>query len=327
MFIDNIKIHFIAGKGGDGTVAWRREKFIPKGGPYGGNGGKGASIILEADENIISLEHFFHKKNIAAQNGNNGEANTRTGRDGEDLILKVPLGTIIKENSIEIFELTKHKETFLLCRGGKGGKGNIHFKSSTNRSPMEFTHGTMGEEKTIELDLKLIANIGLAGFPNAGKSTLMNKLTNNKVKIASYPFTTLYPNIGIIKFEDGSRTFLADIPGIIKDAHLNKGLGLSFLKHIERTQILLFIIDASSEDPLSDFLILRDEINCYNKNILEKPSLIVLNKIDLLLEEDILKIISKFKKFSQKIIKISALENINLDNLMDDLKNLKVSQI
>ncbi len=325
MFVDNIKLKFTAGKGGNGIVAWRREKYLPKGGPYGGNGGKGGDILIKVDEHAISLEAFRYKKAIQAENGNNGGPNNRIGRNGKNLIIKVPLGTIIKDiTSNEIlFEFTNKEQSYLICKGGKGGKGNTHFKSSTNQAPNICTPGIEGTEKSVELELKLIADIGLVGFPNAGKSTLMSKLTKNKVKIAAYPFTTLNPNIGLLEFEDYTRAFIADIPGIIKDAHLNKGLGLSFLKHIERTSMLLYIIDSTSEDPINDFKILQKEIEEYNPKILQKPFLIALNKLDILEDE---KVIDTFKKkypySSKTLFEISALENQNFNLLIKSIKTL-----
>lgn len=322
MFIDSVKIKFFGGKGGNGLVAWFRAKYLPKGGPYGGDGGNGGSIYLEANENLISLENFSYKKKIFAQNGFCGGVNNQKGKGGKDLIIKVPIGTIVKENENILFELTKHKENFLLCKGGKSGRGNYSFRTATNQAPDIFTEGKLGEEKDISLDLKLIADIGLVGHPNAGKSTLMNKLTRNKVKIAAYPFTTLFPNIGLIEFDDFSRFFLADIPGIIKDAHLNKGLGLSFLKHIERTTVLLYVLDVSTEDPIEDLKILKEEIIQFNPEILQKPFLIALNKIDLI-EPSILNDLKKKLKISEEhLIEISAKDDLNIEKLSSKLKTL-----
>ncbi|NGX56934.1 MAG: GTPase Obg [Candidatus Anoxychlamydiales bacterium] len=327
MFLDNIKLKFIAGKGGDGIVAWRREKYLPKGGPYGGDGGKGGSIIIEADEHLISLEKFKFKKIIKAIDGNPGGTNNKIGKNGKDLTIIVPLGTIFKDPSTKeiLFEVTNKKDKFVLCKGGKGGRGNIHFKTSTNQAPNIFTKGAEGEELVLKLKLKLIADIGLVGLPNARKSTLMSKLTNNKVKIASYPFTTLFPNIGLLEFEDFSRIFLADIPGIIKDAHLNKGLGVAFLKHIERTSMLLFIVDVSFEDAVDDFKILQKEINCYNPDILKKPFLILLNKIDLLENNDNVDLFKKeFNQYNDVTYEISANEKIGFEKVLSSIyKNFK----
>lgn len=285
MFIDRVLIDLAAGKGGNGVVAWRREKYIPKGGPCGGNGGKGGSLILEADTQVFSLEWFRNRRIIKAENGRQGGPNRQQGRNGKDLILKVPCGTLVKDaRTGEILhDFTTDKESWVICKGGKGGRGNDSFKSPTNRAPNICTPGKEGEAAQIELELKLIADVGLVGFPNAGKSTLISTLAHVKVKIAPYPFTTLQPNIGFIKCEDLTRIFIADIPGIIEGAHRNRGLGFEFLRHIERTKLLLFILDASGIDgrsPTEDYRILRQEIQAYNPEMLLRPYLVVLNKID-----------------------------------------------
>jgi GTP-binding protein len=285
MFVDAVKLTFIAGKGGNGVVAWRREKFIPKGGPTGGNGGNGGSIILKADPTVTSLEAFRHLKKIEAPSGEQGGSNLKQGKTGKDQILLVPLGTLVKDalTGALIYDLTEKGQTFTLCKGGKGGKGNNSFKSSTNQAPNIFTEGTYGQSKSIELELKLIAEIGLIGMPNAGKSTLMKALTNVPVKIGAYPFTTLFPNLGYIRYEDYHQILLADIPGIIQDAHLDKGLGFAFLKHIERSKALIFVIDISgSEDrnPIDDFKVLLSELTAYRDTLCDRPFLIALNKSD-----------------------------------------------
>lgn len=285
MFTDRVKLKINAGKGGDGAIAWRREKYIPKGGPCGGNGGSGGSIIIQSDSQIFSLDSFRNQRTIFAEKGLPGGANNRQGKSGKNLILKVPCGTLIRDSETNtlLFDLTHHGEEFALCNGGKGGKGNTFFKTPTNRAPAKFTPGQPGEVQTIELELKLIADVGFLGFPNAGKSTLLSKLAAIEVKIGAYPFTTLKPNLSFIEFEDFSRIYLADIPGIIPDAHSNRGLGLSFLKHVERTSTLIYIIDISGEeerDPYQDFVTLRSEVEAYSPAILEKPFLVVLNKID-----------------------------------------------
>lgn len=286
MFIDTATISLSAGKGGDGAVAWRREKFIPKGGPAGGDGGRGGSIILQADINLLSLETYRHKRIIKAENGQPGGGGDRQGRSGKDLTLKVPCGTLVKDAHTKeiLYDLTENGQEVRLCQGGKGGKGNTHFKTSTNQAPLKFTKGTLGTTAGVELELKLIADIGLVGFPNAGKSTFLSQITHVPVKIAPYPFTTLIPNLAYIRFDDFSRLLFADIPGIIKDAHINRGLGLSFLKHIERTEVLLFVLDASGfegRDPIEDFHTLRSELQAYNPALLQKPFLVALNKADI----------------------------------------------
>ncbi|NGX30374.1 MAG: GTPase Obg [Candidatus Anoxychlamydiales bacterium] len=321
MFIDSLKLKLSAGKGGNGIVAWKREKYQPKGGPYGGNGGKGGSIILEVDEHLLSFEKFFNRQKIKSENGCCGGSCNKTGKNGKNLIVKIPLGTILKdENDNVLFEFKKKEETFLLCKGGIGGRGNISFKTPTNRAPNIATEGKPGEIKEINFELKLIADVGLIGMPNAGKSTLMRQITHSKVKIGAYPFTTLHPNLGLVEFEDFSRILVADIPGIIKGAHINKGLGLSFLKHIERTSVLIFVIDSNTDDPRDDFQTLIDEIKIFNKDLLDRPSLTILNKTDLQNFENI----KKFKKFypfnKETLIEASALEKLGLDIFLKKLK-------
>ncbi len=285
MFTDRVKLGLMAGKGGNGVVAWRREKYIPKGGPCGGNGGKGGSIIFEADTQIFSLEAYRNSRQLKAENGAAGGRNLCHGRNGKDLILKVPLGTLLKDmNTGEILhDFTIDKEKWILCKGGRGGKGNDTFKSPTNRAPNICTPGKEGETAEVELELKLIADVGLVGFPNAGKSTLISALADIRVKIAPYPFTTLRPNLGYIELEDLSRIFIADIPGIIEGAHRNKGLGYEFLRHIERTKLLIYVLDASGIDgrnPADDFQVLRNELEKYNPELLKRPFLVALNKMD-----------------------------------------------
>jgi GTP-binding protein len=285
MFVDRVILSLAAGKGGNGVVAWRREKFIPKGGPCGGNGGKGGSIIIESDAQVFSLEWFRNKHTLKAENGMPGASNSRQGRGGKDLILKVPCGTLIKDSVTGeiLHDFTKDKEKWEVCMGGKGGRGNETFKTPTNQAPNFCTEGKEGTSCHVEFELKLIADVGLVGFPNAGKSTLINALAHVRVKIAAYPFTTLKPNIGFIQTDDFSRIFIADIPGIIEGAHLNKGLGFEFLRHIERTKLLIFVLDSSGIDgrnPTDDYKVLLDEITKYNPEMLERPYLVVLNKID-----------------------------------------------
>lgn len=327
MFVDRVILDLAAGKGGNGVVAWRREKFIPKGGPCGGNGGKGGSIILQADAEVFSLEWFRNRRLLKAENGVNGGSNNRIGRNGTDLILKVPCGTIVKDvKTGEILhDFTKDKEKWVICQGGKGGKGNDTFKSPTNRAPTKCTEGTEGEERQVEFELKLIADVGLVGFPNAGKSTLINSLAKVKVKIAPYPFTTLKPNIGFIEFEDFSRIFIADIPGIIKGASENRGLGFEFLRHIERTKLLIFVLDASGidgRDPVEDYKVLRNEIKQYNPEMLERPFIVALNKIDTEESIDHLKHFHKEFKLPGKIFEISAQEKAGLDRLLAAIEKL-----
>lgn len=327
MFTDRVKIQLTAGKGGNGVVAWRREKYIPKGGPYGGNGGRGGSVIIEANHDVYSLEWFRNRRLLKAANGQIGGSNNRQGASGEDLILKVPCGTLIKNaTSGEVmYDLVEDKQRVILCHGGKGGKGNTFFKTPTNRAPNICTPGKEGESTEIELELKLIADIGLVGFPNAGKSTLISAVADVKVKIAPYPFTTLRPNLGFIQKENYSRIFIADIPGIIKGAHNNRGLGFEFLRHIERTRLLLFVLDGSGIDgrtPSEDFKVLRDELAAYNPALLERPYLIVFNKMD---QEASQLHWDDFKQAfpeEKQVFTISAVQGAGVPELVAELKHL-----
>lgn len=321
MFTDHVQLHLAAGKGGNGVVAWRREKFIPKGGPNGGNGGKGGSVIIEADKQVYSLEWFRHRRLLKAENGRCGGSNLCQGRSGVDLILKVPCGTLVKDiKTGEILhDLTEDKQQVTLCLGGKGGRGNESFKTSTHRAPNICTEGKEGELMDVELELKLIADVGLVGFPNAGKSTLIAALARVRVKIAPYPFTTLQPNLGYIENEDYTRTLIADIPGIIEGAHQNRGLGFEFLRHIERTRLLIFMLDSSGIDgrnPLDDYRVLQKELGTYNPEMLERPSLVVLNKIDTEeAKEHIEAFMKEYQGEPKDIFQISALNGDGLQPL------------
>lgn len=330
MFVDRVTLEMSAGKGGNGVVAWRREKYIPKGGPCGGNGGKGGSVYLEADAQISSLDYFRNRKSIKAENGRQGGPNNQQGRNGQDLTLKVPCGTLVKDLATGhlIADLTEDKQVFLLCKGGKGGKGNDNFKSPTNRAPNICTPGKEGESLRVELELKLIADVGLVGFPNAGKSSLINALTRMEVKTAAYPFTTLQPNLGFIRLDDLSRIYIADIPGIIEGAHKNKGLGFEFLRHIERTSLLVYVLDASGIDgrtPWDDWKVLRSEMEAYNPELLERPFIVVLNKIDDDASEKNIKAFRKKYPFAaNSLFEISALQGEGLPALVKSVvKKLK----
>lgn len=301
MFFDRVTIDLIAGKGGNGVVAWRREKYIPKGGPSGGNGGKGGSVVFQADSQVFSLEWFRNRRILKADNGNPGASNNKQGRNGKDLILKVPCGTLIKDSQTGevLHDFTKDGDLWTACLGGRGGRGNDSFKTPTHQAPNICTPGKEGEARHIELELKLIADVGLVGFPNAGKSTLISSLAHVRVKIAPYPFTTLQPNLGFIQCQDYTRIFIADIPGIIEGAHRNRGLGFEFLRHIERTKLLIFILDASGIDgrnPTDDYNVLCEELKKYNPELLTRPHLIVLNKIDT---DEAVEHILKFKETYQ----------------------------
>lgn len=328
MFLDSAKVLFHAGKGGNGVVAWRREKYIPKGGPTGGNGGKGGSIYLQADSSLFSLEAFRNKRWIKAEPGADGGSNLKQGKNGKDLVVSVPCGTIIKDAASQevLFDLQHPGEKILLCQGGKGGKGNYCFKSPTHQAPNISTPGDEGGVKEFELELKLIADVGLLGFPNAGKSTLFSSLTHAKAKVGDYPFTTLSPNLSFVEFDDFSRILIADIPGIISGAHANRGLGLAFLRHIERTFALVYLIDLSGvegRDPIEDYNTLRAELTAYRSDLLKKPSLVVLNKIDV---EGAKERACLFRKNlsdpSLQIFELSALTGEGLDSLISALRTI-----
>ncbi len=319
MFVDRVRLQICAGDGGRGVVAWRREKAIPKGGPAGGDGGKGGSVIVVVDPNVCGLDYFRHLTRIAAQNGEKGAGKGCKGANGHDMILQIPPGTIVRdcETNEVLFDGVTYHETYMLCRGGKGGLGNVHFKSPSNRAPNIATPGEDGEHREVEFELKLIGDVGLVGFPNAGKSTLLSNMTYTKVEIAAYPFTTLSPNLGYISYEGGRRVLLTDIPGIIEGAHENRGLGFEFLRHIERTKALLFVLDAAGvdgRDPLLDYQILVEELKRYDPELLQRPSCIVLNKCDLEESKDNIKTFLKAVSHPH-ILQVSAQNGDNLAEL------------
>lgn len=328
LFVDRVNIQFFAGNGGNGIVAWIRLKYIPKGGPAGGDGGHGGSIILEADNQIHSLEEFRNRSIIKAQNGGPGRANNCKGKNGQDLRLKVPLGTLVKDPATQeiLFDFTEQGQQWQICTGGKGGKGNTHFKTPTHQAPYVCTEGAPGGMREVELELKLIADVGFVGMPNAGKSTLISELAHIPVKIAPYPFTTLRPNLGIVQFDDFSRILIADIPGIIEDAHADRGLGLSFLRHIERTSTLVFLIELApyqDRDPYVEFLMLRREIEAYNPTMLEKPFLVALNKIDLEEAQPLAKAFrERYPYDPSTLFEISAREQVGIPPFLSAMRSL-----
>jgi len=297
-FLDQVKIFVKAGDGGSGSASMRREKFIEFGGPDGGNGGKGASIILKAERNLNTLIDYRYTQHFKAEKGQNGMNKNKTGRNGKDLYLKVPIGTQIfeEDNKTLLFDFKNEKEEFIVATGGRGGLGNTNFKSSTNRAPRKFTKGTLGEEFWIWLQLKTIADIGIVGLPNAGKSSLLAAITNANPKIANYKFTTLNPNLGVASYDNKEIT-LADIPGLIEGAHEGVGLGIKFLKHIERCKTLLHLIDITEENIENLYKQVRNELGKYSKDLLKKDELIVFNKIDLI---DKNKLKEKKDQFSKK---------------------------
>ena len=296
-FLDQAKIYIKAGNGGSGSASFRREKFIEYGGPDGGDGGNGGSIIVESDRNLNTLIDFRYAQHFKAQHGKPGSKRNKTGANGKDLILKVPVGTQIYEedNNTLIYDFIKDKEKYLVALGGKGGLGNVRFKSSTNRAPKKKTNGKIGDEFWIWLQLKVIADIGIIGKPNAGKSSLLAALTRAKPKIANYPFTTINPNLGVTYY-DGKEVTLADIPGLVEGAHKGVGLGDKFLRHIERCKILLHLIDISEEDLISVYRKIKFELSTYDKNLAKKKEIIFFNKSDLLKKEEMNKKLNEFKK-------------------------------
>ena len=296
-FLDQAKIYIKAGNGGSGSASFRREKFIEYGGPDGGDGGNGGSIIVESDRNLNTLIDFRYAQHFKAQHGKPGSKRNKTGANGKDLVLKVPVGTQIYEedNNTLIYDFTINKEKYLVASGGKGGLGNVRFKSSTNRAPKKKTNGKIGEEFWIWLQLKVIADIGIIGKPNAGKSSLLAALTRAKPKIANYPFTTLNPNLGVTYY-DGKEVTLADIPGLVEGAHKGVGLGDKFLRHIERCKVLLHLIDISENDLISVYKKIKFELLTYDKNLEKKKEIIFFNKSDLLNEKEIKIKLQEFKK-------------------------------
>ena len=322
-FLDQVKIYIKAGNGGDGSPSFRREKFIEYGGPDGGDGGKGGSVILKAEQNLNTLIDFRYQQHHKAKRGENGAGQNRTGKSGEDLILKVPLGTQVfeEDNKTLIYDFTKISEEFTAAAGGKGGLGNTRFKSSTNRAPRKFTKGTQGEEFTIWLQLKTIADIGIIGLPNAGKSSLLASVTNANPKIANYQFTTLNPNLGVASYDDKEIT-IADIPGLVEGAHKGTGLGIQFLKHIERCKSLLHLIDITSEDLKKSYQQVKNELKKYSNKLTKKKELIVLNKIDLIDEKEVNHIIKDFKKNTKsEVIAVSTFNKSSVSKIKSKLLN------
>ena len=319
-FIDHIKIHCCSGSGGAGSVHFRREKYVPKGGPDGGDGGRGGHIILRGNSQLWTLFHLRYKRHIKAEHGEGGGSSTSTGADGQDIIIEVPLGTIAREGETGEFllEITEHGEEAILLQGGKGGLGNTNFKSSVNQTPRYAQPGIPGKESWIVLELKLLADVGLVGFPNAGKSTLLSVLSAAKPKIANYPFTTLKPNLGIVFYRDSRSFVMADIPGIIEGAHKGKGLGLRFLRHIERNSLLLFLVPADVDNILAEYKTLLSELEKYNPELLDKPRLFVVSKSDLL-DEELKKWIAQEIPEDLPYIFISALAHQGLDELKDNI--------
>jgi GTP-binding protein len=320
-FVDYVKIFTRSGSGGAGSAHFRREKYIPKGGPDGGDGGRGGHIILKGNAQLWTLLHLKYRKHIFAGNGTSGSGALKTGAEGEDVIIEVPLGTVVKdaETFEELFEITEEGEERILMPGGRGGLGNNHFKTATNQTPRFAQPGEDGEEGWIILELKLLADVGLVGFPNAGKSTLLSVVSAAKPKIADYAFTTLVPNLGIVSYRDDRSFVMADIPGIIEGAHEGKGLGLRFLRHIERNSMLLFLIPADSENIHNEYKILVNELKLYNPELLDKKRILAISKSDMLDEE----LIKEVKQDLPDIpyVFISSIAQLGLQDLKDLIWN------
>ena len=322
-FLDQVKIYIKAGNGGDGSPSFRREKFIEFGGPDGGDGGNGGSVVLISERNLNTLIDYRYQQHHKAQRGDNGAGQNRTGKSGDDLILKVPIGTQVfeEDNKTLIYDFKKEGEKFVAAAGGKGGLGNTRFKSSTNRAPKKFTKGTKGEEFIIWLQLKTIADIGIIGLPNAGKSSLLAAITNANPKIANYKFTTLNPNLGVAQY-DNKEVVLADIPGLVEGAHEGVGLGIQFLKHIERCKSLLHLIDITNLDIKESYNQVKKELANYSSEMMKKKEIIVLNKTDLVDKDIINEIILEFSKnINCEIITLSTLDKNSIAQLKSKLIN------
>lgn len=325
MFIDEAKIFVKAGDGGHGCVSFRREKFIPKGGPDGGDGGKGGNVILEADRNLRTLLDFRYKHRYVAERGAHGRGKDQTGRDGHDIVVRLPAGTMVRdaESGQAVADLTEHAQRFVAARAGRGGRGNARFKSSINQAPRRAQSGEAGAEHWLTLELKLLADVGLVGLPNAGKSTLLARISAARPKIASYPFTTLVPQLGIVQLRDDASCVVADIPGLIEGAHEGKGLGHQFLRHIERTQLLIHLVDIATpdgNDPITDFEMVTSELQAYEQELMQKPLLVVATKMDITSSKDTWE---RFRAAVEargfRVIALSAVTGEGIGLLLDEI--------
>lgn len=320
-FIDQARITVRGGRGGDGIAAFRREKYVPAGGPSGGDGGHGGHVVLEADGNLQTLLDFKYKRLFAADDGRRGGPNKCTGASGQDLVIKVPCGTEVRhlKSGILLGDLTNGGEQLVVAFGGRGGLGNAHYLSNRNRAPEKFTEGRDGEEWPVQLELKLLAEVGIIGLPNAGKSTLIAVLSAARPKIADYPFTTLIPNLGVVRRPSGDGTVFADIPGLIAGAAQGAGLGHDFLRHIERTRLLIHLVDAGSEDPVKDLRIVEQELEAYGHGLVDRPRLLVLNKQELVPDDLLPEVISDLESASdgRPVMTVSAAMGRGLDTMLD----------
>lgn len=327
MFIDEAQIELIAGDGGDGCKAFRREKGVPLGGPFGGNGGKGSDIVFEVDQGLNTLIYFKHKKIIKGNNGTNGQGKGKYGKNAENIIIKVPSGTVITDENtgLIIADLTEENDKCIVAHGGRGGRGNMAFATKNNPAPDFAENGEPGETRKVKLELKLMADVGLVGLPSVGKSTFISKVTSSKPKIADYPFTTLKPNLGVVSLKDGRSFVIADLPGLIKGASLGHGLGIRFLKHIERTRIIVHIIDMSRENPYEDYNIINNELKSFNAKLLNKKQIVLANKMDIPISKENLE---KFtKKIKVPIYQLSALTGQGIEKVLykiaDELEKIQ----
>lgn len=317
MLVDEVRIRVRAGRGGDGKVNFHREKFVPKGGPDGGDGGNGGDVYFVGVENITALRQFRFKKEFSAQDGRPGGANRKSGLSGEDLNIRIPVGTVVKDVEVgDVWEVREIGEKILMAQGGKGGRGNWHFRSATHQTPLEFEEGKQGQERILDLELRLIANVGLIGLPSTGKSSLLNELTKAHAKVAPYNFTTLEPNLGAME----SGLIIADLPGLIEGAHKGKGLGIKFLKHIERTKVLVHCIAADSTNAVGDYETIRKELGEYDKELLERPEIILITKSDLVSKEKLEKVKKKLR--GKEVLSVSIYDWDSLEELKKKLHTM-----
>ena len=319
MFIDFTEVELASGKGGKGSVHFRREKYVPKGGPDGGDGGRGGHVVFQSDANLHTLQDVRYKRKYHADDGKPGSGAMKSGKNGQDVIVKVPVGTIVrrKDTSKVVVDFVEEYDSKVICKGGKGGRGNVHFKSATNQSPRKAEPGLPGEKRKFEIELKVLADVGLVGLPNSGKSTLLSRISAARPKIADYPFTTLEPKLGIVKYGEYQSFVMADIPGLIQGASEGKGLGHQFLKHIERNKVLLYLIDTMDETPMETYAILRKEVLDFNPDLIAKPFLICRSKADLKNE-----VSAEWEDFETEPLVISSVTGEGLDLLISELVKL-----